>query len=182
MNIPSDQHEVVAFLRRLSAQEPIETHISAVFVGSHTAWKMKKSVRLPFLDFTSLPDRRRFLGRELELNKPGAPEIYRDVAAVVRGPHGPLAITPDPGDRTPLEWVLRMAPVPAPDFLDVVAARGGLTPAVLDALGDSVARYHARLAPVFGGDGCHDLQQIAAGNAEAALAAGLPAETVRDWS
>ena len=59
----------------------METHISAVFVGTDTAWKLKKAVRLPFLDFTSLSARRHFLQRELALNQPAAPEIYRDVAA-----------------------------------------------------------------------------------------------------
>ena len=32
---------------------PIETHISLVFVGTDTVWKLKKAVKLPFLDFTS---------------------------------------------------------------------------------------------------------------------------------
>ena len=41
-----------------------------------------------------------------------------------------------------VDWVLRMARVPAGDFLDVIAARGGLTPALLDALADAVAAYH----------------------------------------
>ena len=31
-------------------------------------------------------------------------------------------------DETPIDWVLRMAPVPEQDFLDVMAARGDLTP------------------------------------------------------
>ena len=49
-----------------------------------------------------------------------------------------------------VDWVLRMARVPADDFLDAVAARGGLTPALLDALADAVAAYHQALPPVRG--------------------------------
>ena len=81
MSIPPEQREVGNFLRGLSGCEPKQTHISAVFVGKDTAWKLKKAVRLPFLDFTSPTVRRHFLQRELELNQPAAPEIYRDVAA-----------------------------------------------------------------------------------------------------
>ena len=33
-------------------RDPVETHISLVFVGADTVWKLKKAVRLPFLDFS----------------------------------------------------------------------------------------------------------------------------------
>ncbi len=181
MGIPAEQQEVAAFLRRLTGKDPTETHISAVFVGPRTAWKMKKAVRLPYLDFTALADRRRFLERELELNQPAAPEIYRDVAAVIRGRHGPLAITPEPEPGKALEWVLRMAPIPARDFLDAVADRGELTAPLLDALGDCIAAYHARLAPVPDWDNYGGLLHIANGTMASALEAGLPGEAASNW-
>ena len=43
-------------------------HISLVVLGADTAWKLRKAVRLPFLDCTALDARRRFAFRELELN------------------------------------------------------------------------------------------------------------------
>ncbi len=152
MTIPSEQEEVTQFLSSLSGCRPKETHISAVFIGENTVWKLKKAVRLPFLDFTDVGARHYFLQRELVLNRPAAPEIYRDVAAVVRRPDGSLALNEDAQDETALDWVLRMAPVPEQDFLDMVAARGDLTPAIQDALGDCVARYHTALQPVLGWD------------------------------
>ncbi len=181
MSIPAEQQEIAAFLQRLAAGPPVETHISAVFVGRITAWKMKKAVKLPFLDFTDLAERRRLLERELELNKPAAPEIYRDLAAIVRGPHGPLALMPEPGQRPALEWVLRMAPIPARDFLDTLTERGELTPDLQDALGDCAAVYHARLPPISGSDSPARLLSIAEGNVPSALAAGLPEPAVRAW-
>ena len=66
-----------------------------------------------------------------------------------------------------------MAPVPAGDFLDAIAARGGLTPALLDALADAVAAYHQALPPVAGV--LPPMRQIALGNVPSALGAGLPA-------
>ena len=179
MTIPPDQAEVVRFLTRLSGAKPKQTHISAVFVGPDTAYKLKKAVRKSFLDFTTIQQRHHFLQRELELNRPNAPGIYRDVAAVVRRADGSLDI----GDREAdaVDWVLRMAPVPADDFLDEVAQRHGLTPALLDALGDCVARYHGRLPPVAGWDSAAALLRITRGNAESALAAGLPVALVEAW-
>ena len=125
MTIP--QAPVAALLRRLSGAEPIETHISAVYVGAETAWKLKKAVRLGFLDFSTLEARERFARRELALNQPLAPGLYRDLVAVTRAPDGTLALD---GDGEVVDWVLRMAPVPAADFLDAVADRGGLTGAM----------------------------------------------------
>jgi len=178
--IPPQQQEVASFLRMLSGAAPRETHISAVFVGSDTAWKLKKAVRLSFLDFTTIEARRHFLQRELELNQPAAPGIYRDIAAVVRGGDGTLTLASDP--RAPaIDWVLRMAPIPEADFLDAMAARGALTPPLLDAIGDAVSRYHAALLPVTACDSHAMLLRAADGNARSALAAGLPQQRVEGW-
>ena len=147
MPAPSEQAEVAAFLRDLAGSDPLETHISLVFVGTDTVWKLKKAVRLAFLDFTSLGSRRRFTLRELELNQAAAPGLYRDAVPVVRQADGRLTF----GERDAAaasDWVLRMARVPPGDFLDKVAADGRLTPPLLDALGDTVAAFHANLPPV----------------------------------
>ena len=78
---PPEQAEAADFLRRLAQAPPVETHISLVFLGASTVWKLKKAVRLPFLDFTSVEARRRFILRELELNRPAAPGLYRRAVA-----------------------------------------------------------------------------------------------------
>ena len=92
MTVPPDQQEVVRYLTGLSGGPPTQTHISAVFIGADTVWKLKKAVRLPFLDFSSLAAREHFLRRELELNRPAAPGLYRDVVAVSRRPDGTLTL------------------------------------------------------------------------------------------
>ena len=181
MTIPPEQQEVARFLRGLSGSEPKETHISAVFIGQTTVWKLKKAVRLPYLDFTSVYARRHFLQRELTLNQPAAPQIYRDVVAVERRTDGSLALSADAQRSAPLDWVLRMAPIPEEDFLDVIAARGALTPTIQDALGDCVARYHAALQPVLAWDSFAALLRVTEGNARAAVAASLARDTVLQW-
>ena len=169
--IPSAQAEVAAFLAGLAGAAPIETHISAIFVGRETAWKMKKAVALGFLDFSSLEARGHFCRRELELNQPAAPGIYRDVVAVTRAPDGNLQ---QGGVGAVVEWVLRMAPIPASDFLDRVAACGGLDDKLLDAMGDTVFALHQAAPPVAGLDAPAAMASVLAGNLRAARAAGLP--------
>ena len=169
------QSDTRALLRRLSGACPVETQISAVYVGADTAWKLKRAIRLNFLDFTTLDARRRYLERELALNSGAAPGLYRDVVAVTREPGG-LAIG-GPGEVA--DWVLRMAPVSSGDFL-LDRIEGGLPDALLDALGDMVASDHTRRPLATAHDATHPARN-ARGNAQAALAAGLPPERVAAW-
>jgi aminoglycoside phosphotransferase family enzyme/predicted kinase len=166
-------------LERLAGAPPAETHISLVFVGADTVWKLKRAVKLPFLDFTRIEDRRHFTERELALNAPAAPGMYRDVLPVVRQQDGTLTLALMPTDAAPVDWVLRMARVPSEDFLDAIAARGDLIQALQDALADAVAAYHHALPVVAGVR--PPMRQIALGNVPSALDAGLPEATIQTW-
>ena len=168
--IPREQAPVAALLRRLTGAEPVETHVSAIFVGRDDAFKLKKAVRLPFLDFSTLAAREHFCRRELELNRPNAPAIYREVLPVTRAADGTLALG---GEGAAMEWVLRMAPVTPDDFLDAVAARGGLDGAMLDAIADAVAALHAAAPPVGGVDSPGRMRAVLAGNVESSRGTGL---------
>jgi aminoglycoside phosphotransferase family enzyme/predicted kinase len=172
LSIPAAQAETAALLRLLSGAEPIETHISLVFPGADTVWKLKKAVRLPFLDFSTPAAR-----RHLELNAPAAPGMYRDVVAVRRGADGALGL--DAGE--PVDWVLRMARVPAEDFLDARARAGRLDAALLIAVADAVAAYHAGLVPLADVDPAARMARAVSGNVDSALSAGLPPDAVAAW-
>jgi hypothetical protein len=168
--IPAGQTPVAALLTRLTGAPPIETHISAVFVGRDDAFKLKKAVRLAFVDQSSLAAREALCRRELELNRPNAPGLYRDVVPVTRAPDGTLSLA---GAGEAVDWVLRMAAVPAGDFLDVIAARGGLDEAMLLALADAVAAL-LKAAPVASGvDSAGRMGFVLDGNIEGCRAAGL---------
>jgi uncharacterized protein len=180
MTVPPKQAEVVEFLRGLAGSEPLETHISLVFVGADTVWKLKKAVRLAFLDFSALEARQRFTLRELELNCPAAPGLYRDAVPVVRRADGTLGF--GKADELPVvDWVLRMARVPGDDFLDAIAAAGGLTPQLLDALGDAIAAFHRGLPPAIGTDVIAAMRHVTHGNAQSARDAGLAEDAVQAW-
>jgi uncharacterized protein len=177
MTIPPEQEDVAAFLSGVAGGPPRETHISAVFIGADTVWKLKKSIKMPFLDFRTQASRKHFLQRELELNSPAAPGIYRDVVGIERQPDSTMRF----GDNDPIDHVLRMARVPDQDFLNVIAGDRRLTPGLLDALGDAVAAYHAACPPLFGRDPVELMRRITEGNAHSALMARLPSDDVLAW-
>ncbi len=175
MTIPAEQAEVAALLARLTGAAPIETHISAVFVGRDDAFKLKKAVSIPLIDFSTVARREGFARRELELNRPGAPDIYREVLPVTRGADGALRLG---GAGQPVDWVLRMAPVPPGDFLDAVAARGGLDGPMLDAVADAVAALLAAAPVAEGVDSAARMAFVLQGNLEGCLANGMDAARV----
>ncbi|MFQ3623013.1 MAG: AAA family ATPase, partial [Acetobacteraceae bacterium] len=172
------QEETVALLAGLAGRAPIETHISRVFVGDDTVWKLKRPVRLSFLDFSTPEARERFCRRELALNAPHAPGLYRDVVAVTREPDGRLSLG---GSGEAVDWVVRMARVPEDGFLDRIAASGALGDPLLDSLGDAVAAMHGSLPAVLGVDAPAAMARVIAGNARAAREAGLPPAEVAAW-
>lgn len=174
----ADQAETYALLQSLAGRAPVETHISAIFLGADTVWKLRRAVRLPFLDFTSLSERERTARRELALNSAAAPGMYRDVVPVCRGPDGGVVLD---GAGEVVDWVLRMARVPAGDFLDAMAMRGAISPSLLDGLGDTVAAYHAALPPLQT-DPIAAFTHLIDGNIASARDAGLPADEVARWA
>jgi aminoglycoside phosphotransferase family enzyme/predicted kinase len=177
LSVPAEQTETAELLRRLSGADPIETHISLVFPGADTVWKLKKAVRLPFLDFSSVEARRHFAERELELNGPAAPGLYRDVVAVRRSTDGALSLS----EGEPVDWVLRMARVPAEDFLDARAKAGTLDETLLTDVADAVAAYHGRLESLSDTDPAARMARAVSGNVDSALSAGLPEDAVATW-
>jgi uncharacterized protein len=119
----------------------IDTHISTVWLAGDQAWKIKKPIRLPFLDFSTLERRRFFLEEELRLNRRTAPGLYRDLLPVTGTAQAPVL----GGAGEAIEWVLRMRRFPAGALLSELAAAGQLQAAHVDALAAHVADFHRSL-------------------------------------
>src|SRR5258708_24489532 len=89
-----DQSDVFAFLgdpRTFGLRdrvERIDTHGAAVFLAGADAYKVKRAVRFPFMDFSTLEKRRVACEAEVRVNRPNAPEIYLGVVAITRGEQG----------------------------------------------------------------------------------------------
>ncbi len=119
----------------------IDTHISTVWLADDYAYKLKKPVSLPFLDFSTLERRRHFLEQELRLNRRTAPELYLDLLPVSGSAEAPVL----DGAGEPIEWVLRMRRFPAGALLSELAAAGQLQASHIDALAAHVADFHQSL-------------------------------------
>jgi aminoglycoside phosphotransferase family enzyme/predicted kinase len=118
----------------------IDTHAASVFLAGSRAFKVKRAVRFPFLDY-STPDRRRAACEaELEVNRPFAPQIYRRVVPITRERDGRLALD---GAGVPVEWAVEMHRFDENATLDRLAAAGRIDEAMAEALGRAVAAAHA---------------------------------------
>lgn len=125
-----------------------ETHISWVLLAGDYAYKVKKPVRLPFLDFSTLAARRRYCEEELRLNRRTAPDLYLEVVPIVRtartaGGVAICALGEPAGQREPVEYAVKMRRFAQEDLADAMARRGALGEAQLDALAAALAQFHA---------------------------------------
>jgi aminoglycoside phosphotransferase family enzyme/predicted kinase len=119
-----------------------ETHISWVVLAGATAYKVKKPVRLPFLDYGTLVSRRECCHAELELNRRFAPGLYREVVALVpRGREG-LEVASEHDPRA-VEYAVVMDRFGEATTLAARLAAGLATEADLAAVGAAVAGFHA---------------------------------------
>ncbi|HET9470847.1 MAG TPA: AAA family ATPase, partial [Usitatibacter sp.] len=165
----------------------IETHISYVLLAGDHAYKIKKEVRLPFADFSTLEARRRSCAEEVRLNRRTAPDLYLGVVPIA----GPAAAPVVGGAGPAIEYAVHMRRFPADALLDGLARDGRLTAAHAEALAGSVAALHAaagRAPPGSGygtpedilGDALGNIHDLQASGAAPSLADAL--DFVREWT
>ena len=95
----------------------LQTHISHLFLGGGLALKMKKALRLPYLDFSTLAKREHYCRRELEVNARFSPDIYLGLSRVARLEDGRLALDPPDAAGETMEWLVRMRRFAQKDIL-----------------------------------------------------------------
>ena len=119
-----------------------ETHISWVLLTPALAYKIKKPVRLGFLDFTDLEQRRRACEEELRINRRFAPDLYLDLVQVHDGPQGPSF----GGLGAVVDTAVRMRRFPDGALWSERVAAGTLTHSHIDSFAVRLADLH-REAP-----------------------------------
>ncbi|MBC8157695.1 MAG: hypothetical protein H8E94_00020 [Alphaproteobacteria bacterium] len=74
--IVQDQSEVIEFLMRpetladgCTSVRKVETHASFIFIGKSRALKLKRAVKYPFMDFSTVEIRRQFSHDEIRVNR-----------------------------------------------------------------------------------------------------------------
>jgi aminoglycoside phosphotransferase family enzyme/predicted kinase len=118
-----------------------DTHISWVFLAGERAYKVKKPVVFPFLDYGSLARRRLMCHEEVRLNRRLAPRIYLGVIGISRS--GDRYSLTGEDDAQAIEYAVEMRRVEEERSLAALADRGELEPAQLAAVAARLARFHA---------------------------------------
>jgi aminoglycoside phosphotransferase family enzyme len=142
----ADQIEVIRFLgsassyRNVERVERFETHGNWVFLAGSDAWKIKRAVHLPYMDFSTLEKRRVACAREVAINRRHAPDIYVGCLPIARSSDGKLSFG-GPGEV--VEWAVHMRRFDQAAILSHRAAAGRIDADLAIAIGDVVFQSHS---------------------------------------
>src|SRR5215510_10764964 len=136
MNEGQCQQEVFAFLADAAthgggAVQRVDTHAASVFLAGERAFKVKRAVRSPFLDYSTLAKRKAACDAEIAINRRLAPQLYRRVVAIARAADGRLQLG---GQGEVVEWAVEMQRFDESQTLDHLAAAARIDAALADAL------------------------------------------------
>jgi uncharacterized protein len=161
-----DQAEVIAFLSDPASYTPqperverFETHGALVFLAGDDAWKIKRAVRFPYMDFSTLDRRRAVCTHEVEINRRLAPQIYLGCVPITRTPDGHIEFG---GRGTPVEWAVRMRRFDQAALLSRMAQAGALSAEQARDLADVVYESHRTAPPAAGVKGATRLERLVA--------------------
>lgn len=157
MEQTDDQSAALEFLARRDSYDPlpdaepihISTHGSHVFLTGDRAFKMKRAVTFPYMDYGTLERRKKFTEAELELNRRTAPELYVGIRRITRQEDGSLAFD---GSGNPVEYVLEMRRFDEEKLLDRMAERGDLTAEIVEQTAARIREFHDIAQPLAPGD------------------------------
>ncbi len=124
----------------VAALERRETHISIIFLIGEHAFKLKRAVKYPYLDFSTLEQRRTLCEHEVEINRRTAPDLYRGTIAVSRATDGGLELG---GNGEVVEWLVWMRRFDDTKLWSTLIECGTLERHDAELLADQVARFHA---------------------------------------
>jgi uncharacterized protein len=155
--VVEDQSEVIGFLeKRLAPAERIDTHGAVVFLRPDRAYKLKRAVKFPYMDFSTADRRAAMCRAEIDINHRMAPEIYLGVAPIRRGRDG--LILGDVGEMADeaVDWLVIMRRFDDGALLDRLAEKDALTSDLMAQLGARVAAIHDSLPAIRDGFGRPD--------------------------
>ncbi|MGV8937240.1 MAG: AAA family ATPase [Allorhizobium sp.] len=140
-----DQSATIAFLKNAENYgfsgpvKVIETHISLIFLIDGLAFKLKRAVKLPYVDFSTVALRLDFCRREFELNSRSAPDLYLGIRKITRAADGQLALE-GPGEV--IDAVVEMRRFSQHNLFDRLAGEGRLTPALMEQTALMITEFH----------------------------------------
>ena len=141
----------------------IDTHIAIVVLAGDKAYKLKRAVTLPFVDFSSLESRMVACQAEVRLNRRTAPDIYLRAMSISREPDGRLVFD---GSGEVVDWVVAMRRFDETRLLDRLAQQGKLGPEVALRLAETIVDFHAQAEPAPDGADGDEMLRVARVNAD----------------
>ncbi len=132
--------------------EFVQTHISMVFIGEKTVYKVKKAVNFGFLDFSSLEKRKNYCRKEIELNRRFSEGIYLGVSPIIKK-DGVHKIFPENlgqikksrlAEMEIVDYAVKMNKIPEEKFLKYQINQHGLSKETLDKIGKKISFYHKK--------------------------------------
>jgi aminoglycoside phosphotransferase family enzyme len=162
---PRSQEDVIAFLEAPeSYPHPVsevvraDTHAALIFLAGDRAYKLKRAIKLPYLDFSTVEKRRLVLQRELEINSQTTPELYLAVSPITYDrATGALELG---GEGPAVDWVLVMRRFEESTLLDRLALRGEITGDVIPQLASEIEHFHRNAIAIKNGVWLPTLAQI----------------------
>jgi len=124
--------------------EILETHMSWIFLTDRHAYKLKKPVRLAFLDFSTLRARERDCHEEIRLNRRLAPDTYLGVVPLTMDEDGIPRLG---GEGRVIDWLVKMRRLPSDLMLDRVITAGKADAAVVAKVACLLSSFYLGLLP-----------------------------------
>ena len=158
-----DQTAAIAFLSEpatlgiIAPVRAIETHISRIFLAGERAFKMKRAVKLPYVDFSTPGLRLAACRKEVELNSVTAPGLYLGVRRITREASGRLVFD---GEGELVEAVVEMQRFEQSALLDHMAEAGALTPGLMTRTALMIAHFHRQVPVVHAAGGAANLAGV----------------------
>ena len=121
-----------------------QTHLSLVCVVGDFAYKLKKALRLPFVDFSSLSKRKQVCQDEVRLNARLSPDTYLGVVPLYES-SGSVSFCDDHGGEI-VDYAVLMARLPAGRMMDVLLEQNAVTRAHIGTVATRIANFHREVA------------------------------------
>jgi aminoglycoside phosphotransferase family enzyme len=114
--------------------------MSFIFLTGEYVYKIKKSVNLGYLDYTTLEKRQYFCRQEVQLNKRLCADVYLSVVSVVEEESG-FRIE---GQGKAIEYAVKMKQLPQDRMMDALLPRGQVTREMVARVAEKLADFHKK--------------------------------------
>jgi aminoglycoside phosphotransferase family enzyme/predicted kinase len=124
-----------------------QTHISYVFLAGPYVYKVKKAVKFPFLDYSTLEKRRHFYEEEVRLNRRLAPNTYLGTVGICRAKGSFFLDEKNLSDAESIvEFAVKMNRLPEDRMLTSLIRDASVKPEHIAEIAQKLAAFHEAAA------------------------------------